>query len=318
MQKIAAGRGHQRLLQLARSQLGDEFAAKAVATETEPQSAATDTDFTQRHQRLAQRSGVSATTTASYTAPSLIQRADRRERMQRERQQANLEKIMALALDYCPEHVSELDVDPDWFQQYCGLVLAISNQTMQQLWAKILAGEIGQPGSFSLKTLFLLQRMSFKEALALQKAASLTCRVRLQDSGHIYFGYLRRPSIWQLLTGRSRAVLNLSQFGLSYPQILSLIDLNLLHQIEIESGELQPNQWLHLQYHQHALSCKARYAGVTLQYYKFTAMGVELLPLLNSQPNPAYLQALKQLFDPVLDFDSADQGSGNAGSKSLP
>lgn len=98
--------------------------------------------------------------------------------------------------------------------------------------------------------------------------------------------------------------MNLSQFGLTYPQILSLIDLNLLHQTEIESGELIPQQSLQLQYHQHQLTCKARHSGVVLQYYKFTPVGAELLPLLNSQANPAYLQAVKQLFSPVLDFDS--------------
>lgn len=303
MQKISAGRGHQRLLQLARSQLGQEFAAKSSTADTEAVSSVKESDFNQRHQRLAHRSGAPVAIDTNFKGPTLSQRAERRERMNKERQQSNLEKIMALALDFCPDYVADMDVDPDWFQQYCDLVLNISNQTMQQLWAKILAGEIGQPGSFSLKTLFLLQRMSYKEALALQKAASLTCRVRLQDSGHIYFGYVRKPSIWQLLTGRSRAVLNLSQFGLTYPQILSLIDLNLLHQIEIESGELIPQQSLQLQYHQHQLTCKARHSGVVLQYYKFTAVGVELLPLLNSQANPAYLQAVKQLFSPVLDFE---------------
>lgn len=302
MQKISASRGHQRLLQLARDQLGSEFASKTTAAETAPNDKVQDSNFNQRHQRLAQRSGAPLPLNVGFIGPNLSQRAQRREQMQKERQQANLEKIMALALDYCPEHVADMEVDPDWFQQYCDLVLNISNQTMQQLWAKILAGEIGQPGSFSLKTLFLLQRMSFKEALALQKAASLTCRVRLQDSGHIYFGYVRKPSIWQLLTGRSKAVLNLSQFGLTFPQILSLIDLNLLHQIEIESGELIPEQHLQLQYHQYQLTCKARYSGVVLQYYKFTPVGVELLPLLNCQANPAYLQAVKQLFNPVLEF----------------
>jgi uncharacterized repeat protein (TIGR03899 family) len=297
MQKVSAGRGHQRLLQLARSQLGHEFATKPSTTDIGAENSVQSSDFNQRHQRLAQRSGAPVAVDSGFKGPTLSQRAERRERMHKERQQANLEKIMALALDFCPDHVSDMDVDPDWFQQYCDLVLNISNQTMQQLWAKILAGEIGQPGSFSLKTLFLLQRMSFKEALALQKAASLTCRVRLQDSGHIYFGYVRKPS------GRSRAVLNLSQFGLTFPQILSLIDLNLLHQIEIESGELIPEQSLQLQYHQHQLTCKAKHSGVVLQYYKFTAVGVELLPLLNSQANPAYLQAVKQLFSPVLDFE---------------
>lgn len=303
MQKISAGRGHQRLLQLARSQLGHEFETKNTVTEAEPTNAVQSDEFNQRHQRLAQRSGAPVTVDTGFKTLSLSQRAERRERMHKERQQSNLEKIMALALDYCPDYVADMDVDPDWFQQYCDLVLNISNHTMQQLWAKILAGEIGQPGSFSLKTLFLLQRMSYKEALALQKAASLTCRVRLQDSGHIYFGYVRKPSIWQLLTGRSKAVLNLSQFGLTFPQILSLIDLNLLHQIEIESGELIPEQIMQLQYHQHQLSCKVKYSGVVLQYYKFTPVGVELLPLLNSQANPAYLQAVKQLFSPVLDFE---------------
>ncbi|MBU1618187.1 MAG: TIGR03899 family protein [Gammaproteobacteria bacterium] len=303
MHKVSAGRGHQRLLQLARSQLGHEFATKTSSGGTEPAPQVQSSDFNQRHQRLAQRSGAPLAVDADFKGPSLYQRAERRERMHKERQQANLEKIMALALDYCPDYVADIDVDPDWFQQYCDLVLNISNQTMQQLWAKILAGEIGQPGSFSLKTLFLLQRMSFKEALALQKAASLTCRVRLQDSGHIYFGYVRKPSIWQILTGRSKALLNLSQFGLTFPQILSLIDLNLLHQTEIESGELIPDQSLQLQYHQHQLTCKARHSGVVLQYYKFTAVGVELLPLLNCQANPAYLQAMKQLFSPVLEFE---------------
>ena len=302
MQKMSAGRGHQRLLQLARNQLGHEFEAKTATTDADPASSVQNSDFNQRHHRLTQRSGAPITSDIGFNTPTLSQRAERRERMHKERQQSNLEKIMALALDYCPEYVSDMDVDPDWFQQYCDLVLNISNQTMQQLWAKILAGEIGQPGSFSLKTLFLLQRMSFKEALALQKAASLTCRVRLQDNGHIYFGYVRKPSIWQILTGRSKAVLNLSQFGLTFPQILSLIDLNLLHQIEIESGELIPDQPLQLQYHQHQLSCKAKHSGVVLQYYKFTAVGVELLPLLNCQANPAYLQAVKQLFSPVLEF----------------
>lgn len=302
MQKISANRGHQRLLQLARNQLGNEFAGKSISCDTAGGDKAQETNFNQRHQQLAQRSGASLQAETNFQGPTLTQRAQRRELMQKERQQANLEKIMALALDYCPEHVAEMEVDPDWFQQYCDLVLNISNQTMQQLWAKILAGEIGQPGSFSLKTLFLLQRMSFKEALALQKAASLTCRVRLQEGGHIYFGYVRKPSMWQLLTGKSKAMLNLSQFGLTFPQILSLIDLNLLHQVEIESGELVPHQHVHLQYHQYQLTCKARYSGLVLQYYKFTPVGAELLPLLNSQANPAYLQAVKLLFSPVLEF----------------
>ncbi|WP_337842243.1 TIGR03899 family protein [Rheinheimera sp.] len=300
MQRIQSGRGFERLQRLVRQQLGHELATDQSKPQSQATAANAPVEFSQRHQQLASRSGAELDIQTGYQQLSLLQRAQRRERMHKERQQANLEQVMRLTQDYCPEHVASLEVDPDWFQQYCELVLNISNPTMQQLWAKILAGEIAQPGSFSLRTLFLLHQMSYKEALALQRAASLTCRVRQQDSGHIYFGYLRSPSVWQFLTGRSKAVLNLSQFGLTYPQILSLTELNLLHPSEIESGALDPATPLNLWYHQQQLQVKAKVPGLVLQYYKFTPMGTELLPLLSSQPNSAYLQTLKQLLSPVL------------------
>ena len=303
MQRIGSGRGFERLQRLVRQQLGHELAAGSDKTNTTANAEVSGADFSQRHQQLANRSGAELELQTGYQQLSVLQRAQRRERMQKERQQNNLEQVMRLTQDYCPEHVASLEVDPDWFQQYCDLVLNISNPGMQQLWAKILAGEIGRPGSFSLRTLFLLHQMSYKEALALQRAASLTCKVRQQDSGHIYFGYLRSPSVWQFLTGRRKAVLNLSQFGLTYPQILSLIELNLLHPSEIESGALDPATSLDLWYHQQQLQLKAKVPGLVLQYYKFTPMGTELLPLLSSQPNSNYLQALKQLLGPVIQFN---------------
>ena len=35
--------------------------------------------------------------------------------------------------------------DPDWFNTFTQLAEDVSNKTMQDLWAKILAGEISQP-----------------------------------------------------------------------------------------------------------------------------------------------------------------------------
>ncbi|MBU2114623.1 MAG: TIGR03899 family protein [Gammaproteobacteria bacterium] len=295
MAKINPLSGQQRLRQLAKTQLGT-----VLRTENDDNQAAEAdaTPFSDKHQQLAARSGAAV----SHSGLTLAQRAERRLQMQTERQQLNLERIMQLAQDYCPEHVSAQDVDPDWFQQYCELVLDVSNGNMQQLWAKILAGEIASPGKFSLKTLHSLKRMSYKEAIALQQAANLSCRSRQDPSARIYFGYFRRPSLWQWLTGRSRAVLNLSQFGLSYPQILSLIDIGLLHSTEIESGELSAGHSLNWQYQQQVITGKVR-KNVVLQYYKYTASGAELLPLLSIQPNIAYLQAVKQLLTDVVDFN---------------
>lgn len=298
MTKINTLTGQQRLQQLARSQFGSAVIPPAEAAGNS--TSAEQGHFSDKHRQLSARSGASAAT--GYAGLTLAQRAERRIQMQLERQQQNLERIMALALEYCPEYVSTQDIDPDWFQQFCDLTLDISNFSMQQLWAKILAGEIASPGKFSLKTLHTLKRMSFKEALALQQAANLSCRTRQDPTARIYFGYSHRPSLWRVLTGRSRAVLNLNQFGLSYTQILSLIDIGLLHSSEIESGELPIGQALNWQYQHLNIIGTISSKNVVLQYYKYTASGAELLPLLSTQPNQQYLDALKQLLVGIVGF----------------
>ncbi|WP_348685657.1 TIGR03899 family protein [Rheinheimera aquimaris] len=296
MTKIHSLSGQQRLLQLARNQFGSGVmpADNATASNTNQQQG----HFADKHQQLAARSGAAS----GQAGLTLAQRAERRLQMQRERQQHNLERVMALALEYCPEHVSAQDIDPDWFQQFCELILDISNHSMQQLWAKILAGEIATPGKFSLKTLHTLKRMSYKEAMALQQAANLSCRPRQDPTARIYFGYIHRPSLWRVLTGRNRAVLNLSQFGLSYTQILSLVDIGLLHSSEIESGELPAGHQISWQYQQLSVNGSITSKNVVLQYYKYTASGAELLPLLSTQPNQQYLDALKLLLADVISF----------------
>ncbi|MDP4527777.1 TIGR03899 family protein [Alkalimonas delamerensis] len=254
--------------------------------------------FYTKFKRLSTYAGVQLSQQSGLDQLPLTQRLQRRLRMQQERQQLNLERIIALSADYAPEHVSEREVDPDWFHHYCELALNIANPGMQQLWAKILACEIATPGQFSLKTLYVLKKMSHKEALALQQAASLSCRSSVEGSGRIYFAVLRRPSLLRLITGRGKAMLNLSQYRLSYPDILSLMDTGLLHHEEIESGELSKGDSIQLTIQQQRLQCTAIQSGLVLHYYKFSPLGDELLPLLTLQPQPLYLEALQQLLSP--------------------
>jgi uncharacterized repeat protein (TIGR03899 family) len=305
MSKVQSLSGQQRLRQLAKKQLGSDLASAKTATASVNPSeveASTNSNFNEKHQQLSNRAGVPLTD-ALYAELSLAERSARRLQMRVEQQQRNLELVINLALNYCTEQITPQDVDPDWFQFYCDLIQNISTHSMQKLWAKILAGEISTPGSFSLKTLNLLKQMSYKDAVSMQLASSLSCRTRSQEPAHIYFGYVQQGSIWRWLAGKSRGILNLSQFGLSYPQILNLIDLGLIHQTEIETGELNKNHSLQWLYHQQMLQGTTKRQGVILQYYKFTSVGAELLPLLNGQPNLAYWQALQTLYSDVIQFD---------------
>jgi len=52
----------------------------------------------------------------------------------------------------------------DWFVRFFEDAGNISDEKMQEIWAKVLAGEIKQPGSFSLRTLEVLRNLSSDEA----------------------------------------------------------------------------------------------------------------------------------------------------------
>lgn len=64
------------------------------------------------------------------------------------------------------EEVSSEKVDQDWATRFFNIVEDISDEEMQNLWAKILAGEIKQPKSYSLRTLEVLRNLSKEEAEA--------------------------------------------------------------------------------------------------------------------------------------------------------
>lgn len=70
----------------------------------------------------------------------------------------------------CEEGEKNLTID--WFVRFFEDAGNISDEQMQELWAKVLAGEIKQPGSFSLRTLEVLRNLSKEEAEILQEIAS--------------------------------------------------------------------------------------------------------------------------------------------------
>lgn len=61
----------------------------------------------------------------------------------------------------------------DWFIRFFDSVGNISDTEMQDLWAKILADEIHNQGTFSLRTLETLRNMNQEEAILFQKIAHL-------------------------------------------------------------------------------------------------------------------------------------------------
>lgn len=80
------------------------------------------------------------------------------------RKQENIEQIAAKAIDGLNENAQPNDIDKDWIANFFDKCENVSDQDMQSLWARILAGEANNPGSFSKRTINIVSSLDRNEA----------------------------------------------------------------------------------------------------------------------------------------------------------
>lgn len=86
--------------------------------------------------------------------------------------------------------------DFDWFVRFYEAVGNISDEVMQELWAKLLAGEVAEPSSFSLKTIDVLRNLSKKDAELFSLICSHSVMAREQNFLPHYDTYLEKHNIY--------------------------------------------------------------------------------------------------------------------------
>lgn len=222
-------------------------------------------------------------------------RLARHQAVKAQRKMRNLETILGLALDYSLEQSKSEDLDPDWFFSFVDMAEEVNSPAMQELWGKIFAVEISRPGTFSLSTLRILTSLTQKDAHIFKTAVSLASRKKGEFTPKLVFGYHQRPSVWSIFGLKKDHHLNLAEFGLGYPDLLSLMNLGLIYNSEIESGELKTEARSQWRVGNETLHLSPLRSGLTLQYYKFTATGSELCKLVGGKPNSQYLDKLKAI-----------------------
>lgn len=74
------------------------------------------------------------------------------------------------------------NIDFDWIIRFFDAVGNVSNQELQKLWGKVLAGEIKSPGTCSLRTMDIIHNMSQKEAEIFDRLSKYVLK-----SGDCYF-----------------------------------------------------------------------------------------------------------------------------------
>jgi hypothetical protein len=99
-------------------------------------------------------------------AQDIEARAAERVRRRENRRQINLESItkQAFAALPPPEQLSDEPVNQDWTSRFFKECEDISDEQMQQIWARILAGEVARPGSFAPRTLSVTRDLTKQDA----------------------------------------------------------------------------------------------------------------------------------------------------------
>ena len=220
-------------------------------------------------------------------------RTTKRARLSQLRKQKNIETIMQKTLGYCADFEIGQRTDTDWLSRYISLSEDVSNPTMQDLWAKILAGELTKPGSFSFKALQVFRDMSIYDAKLLAKACSLAIRTPNKKSIRLISGAYQKPGLLNVFSKQRQQYVNLSRFGLNYADLLALAENHLIYMQESESSLTTKGDVLQFNYNGLALKLTAEKSNVSIQFYKFTPLGAELAHLISDKSNDEYIEYLK-------------------------
>ena len=105
---------------------------------------------------------------------------------QQERRLRNIEAITtAAAAALGDETVTDDILDPDWIARFFGEAQEVSSAEMQELWARILAGEVRQPRTTSIRTLEILRNLDPRVANTFKSLCSVSSACAFAGNIHV-------------------------------------------------------------------------------------------------------------------------------------
>ena len=207
------------------------------------------------------------------------------------RQTLNLRQIAVYAEEEAetvqPEGVSDSPIDTDWLTRWRGGAADVSSEELQRLWARLLAGETRQPGSYTLRTIEFLKVLSKQDAVFIASIGSLCIEGNL----------VRGVGNWAQGTGA------LERYGLTLGHIIALQHLGVISgaetvftiKINKDKNPLVTDRLdVGLRCQKKALRVKNEDANASfsISVYPLTQIGIQVLSLGKFDPNIEYLEEI--------------------------
>lgn len=223
----------------------------------------------------AKAKGLLITSEAELT---VAERAHNRAFMQQIDGQVNIENIIDKTGAYLGETANSEMVDRDWANRFFSKAQEVSNEELQEIWAKILATEVATPGAISMRTLNILSDLTAIEGELFQAFCSLA---------------FDHDGIYHPLGGRIY-----QEYGLAYGQLQKLRSARLVHTNDNLIMTLHydsalggwPIDWNGKNY----LMSNGTEKDIDFNLIALTPEGEELMKLVKVPKNPAYFLAFQE------------------------
>lgn len=215
----------------------------------------------------------------SETTPLLLSRVRERTEFQEAKRQFNVEQIaLEAASELRGQEAASEPVDEDWVARFFEAAKDISSEEMQKIWARILAGEVKQPGSFSLRCIEAVRNVSKREAKLFESLSPYVVAGR----------YILRTvgDFERTRNARLQDALQLGEAG------LITVDMQLAFAPTFSPGE--PTALLMNDLAVMALSRAEKEQKRNFSAYILTSVGMELMKLFPHPADREYARALVQ------------------------
>ncbi len=214
-------------------------------------------------------------------ARQLFERSMGRYLSQEVRRQKNIEAIANGAIASLPEHANDKPVDTDWIAYFLDQCKEVGDEEMQSIWSRILAGEVSQPGTYSLRTLNFVRTLC-KEEAQLFTAYCAYCFPDLPAGAPYRFTVAKADDY-------------LDKHGMEAFKIRHLVDIGLvrdgMHTLSAEETVFTfPSYYFGKQY-----VVTKEDKGIPHYVYdvqNLTALGCEIYPIAGAKPDFEYLRNL--------------------------
>jgi hypothetical protein len=213
--------------------------------------------------------------------PYVVQVAEQNSKAEAVRQEVSIAKAVLFAereLQADPAEPSPEAPQDDWLLRWRESAAGVSSEELQQLWGKVLAGEVKSPGRFSLRALEFLRNLSQAEALAIERI-----------SPFVFAGIVYRGDD-PMLEGE----------GVKFEDLLAMQELGVLAGVDALGLQISWNSDRPDSF-QKALTSHGAVLWVTaaeptkvisLKVCKVTAIGLQLLRLGSFSPNARMLESV--------------------------